>query len=430
MGCKYMSVKLQVFLVMIFLQPTLSDTSGRVCKWDQTTTTCNQDSIALTSLLSESQTDIAYMIRCQYAYDNDTCMNMQPASCVWESDACHISARYLVDTLIDCAANKETVQEKGNRESFEKCVESLEFVRDEYTWLDTNYSYGVREECAAFFSESGAAYDLDAQCEFFYGLNDCEKSDEQSNSLLCNKQGGNLNQQLIGQQLLQDVRYFLYGGDPESQEQLLLPQLESVLGINNNNLMMYQQCSQHTTESTCESTNSSKQQLGHQQKKNRDIDRSEEYEDSGIGNTPIYVISVGGSFMLLMLCAMMSQFFCSCSKREGVQTTSVQDDVTTPLPSPFNSRQLVPHVPSVDTSLIVDMLPDVEFELQGEGSESEVLCAICLEEFHEGEQTTVFACKHQFHFECAEEWIRAKGKIVFCPLCKHELADDCKKNQP
>ncbi|XP_021317076.1 RING-H2 finger protein ATL74 [Sorghum bicolor] len=50
-------------------------------------------------------------------------------------------------------------------------------------------------------------------------------------------------------------------------------------------------------------------------------------------------------------------------------------------------------------------------------------CAICLEEFEDGEEVTVMPCSrgHAFHSGCITEWL---GKSNTCPLCRHALPTD------
>ncbi|KAF8082962.1 hypothetical protein N665_0798s0001 [Sinapis alba] len=45
-------------------------------------------------------------------------------------------------------------------------------------------------------------------------------------------------------------------------------------------------------------------------------------------------------------------------------------------------------------------------------------CAICLEEWLEGDVAAEMPCKHEFHSKCAEEWL---GRQATCPLCRYEM---------
>jgi len=50
-------------------------------------------------------------------------------------------------------------------------------------------------------------------------------------------------------------------------------------------------------------------------------------------------------------------------------------------------------------------------------------CAICLENFEDGEEVTVMPCSrgHEFHPDCITMWL---GKSNTCPLCRHALPTD------
>jgi len=50
-------------------------------------------------------------------------------------------------------------------------------------------------------------------------------------------------------------------------------------------------------------------------------------------------------------------------------------------------------------------------------------CAICIEDFENGEQLRLLPCKHWYHVECIDPWLTTKSSS--CPLCK----TDCRPNQ-
>ncbi|CAG8528446.1 16776_t:CDS:2 [Funneliformis caledonium] len=50
-------------------------------------------------------------------------------------------------------------------------------------------------------------------------------------------------------------------------------------------------------------------------------------------------------------------------------------------------------------------------------------CAICLEDFENGEEIRELPCKHWYHIECIDPWLTTKSSS--CPLCKK----DCRPNQ-
>lgn len=46
-------------------------------------------------------------------------------------------------------------------------------------------------------------------------------------------------------------------------------------------------------------------------------------------------------------------------------------------------------------------------------------CAICLEDYKEGEIVKVLPCKHEYHSSCVDSWLTKWG--TFCPVCKHDM---------
>jgi len=46
-------------------------------------------------------------------------------------------------------------------------------------------------------------------------------------------------------------------------------------------------------------------------------------------------------------------------------------------------------------------------------------CALCLEEYTQGEEVVQLDCGHQFHEQCLGPWLR---KSALCPMCRHDLS--------
>ncbi|XVF43128.1 hypothetical protein PTKIN_Ptkin02bG0015600 [Pterospermum kingtungense] len=55
----------------------------------------------------------------------------------------------------------------------------------------------------------------------------------------------------------------------------------------------------------------------------------------------------------------------------------------------------------------------------GEGEDGE--CVVCLEEWRPGEVAKEMPCKHKFHDECIEKWLRIHGS---CPVCRYKMPVD------
>ncbi|KAI8061593.1 hypothetical protein BC940DRAFT_310204 [Gongronella butleri] len=46
-------------------------------------------------------------------------------------------------------------------------------------------------------------------------------------------------------------------------------------------------------------------------------------------------------------------------------------------------------------------------------------CAICLEEYLEGDCIRILPCQHEFHASCIDTWLTTRKK--FCPICKYNI---------
>lgn len=54
-----------------------------------------------------------------------------------------------------------------------------------------------------------------------------------------------------------------------------------------------------------------------------------------------------------------------------------------------------------------------------EGEEKIERCAICVDDFKDGDMLRVLPCEHAFHRECIDEWLVNHSAV--CPLCKFEV---------
>lgn len=66
----------------------------------------------------------------------------------------------------------------------------------------------------------------------------------------------------------------------------------------------------------------------------------------------------------------------------------------------------------------IDAMESVEV-VGGESGDDQ--CVICLEEWEAGEKAKEMPCKHRFHGECIEKWLRIHGS---CPVCRYEMPVD------
>lgn len=69
---------------------------------------------------------------------------------------------------------------------------------------------------------------------------------------------------------------------------------------------------------------------------------------------------------------------------------------------------------------VIKKLPKYNFYAVNTCGESqEVTCAICLQDFKDGDSARVLPnCKHSFHTQCIDEWLIRHGS---CPICRVEI---------
>eukprot|EP01095_Lingulamoeba_sp_RSL-Kostka_P015519 TRINITY_DN7168_c0_g1_i1.p1 TRINITY_DN7168_c0_g1~~TRINITY_DN7168_c0_g1_i1.p1 ORF type:complete len:286 (+),score=103.38 TRINITY_DN7168_c0_g1_i1:36-893(+) len=65
----------------------------------------------------------------------------------------------------------------------------------------------------------------------------------------------------------------------------------------------------------------------------------------------------------------------------------------------------------------VEKLKKINYEIGSENTD----CAVCKDEFKEGEELIQMPCSHYFHEECLLPWLKIRNS---CPVCRFELKTD------
>ena len=73
---------------------------------------------------------------------------------------------------------------------------------------------------------------------------------------------------------------------------------------------------------------------------------------------------------------------------------------------------------NVSKGLSEDKIKKLSREIFSKNKFMEDKCIICQYEFEKGEKIVVLPCKHCFHSDCIEEWLKNQKT---CPFCKEEI---------
>jgi hypothetical protein len=74
----------------------------------------------------------------------------------------------------------------------------------------------------------------------------------------------------------------------------------------------------------------------------------------------------------------------------------------------------------------VELFPQEAYTC-AQNQEEERACAICIEEYQEGEMLRVLPCSHMFHHDCLVPWLCERQAC--CPLCKHDIVGPDEERQ-
>lgn len=64
-------------------------------------------------------------------------------------------------------------------------------------------------------------------------------------------------------------------------------------------------------------------------------------------------------------------------------------------------------------------LPTMQYKKLEMSSPESESCAICVDDFKEGDMMRVLPCNHHFHLDCIDEWLINHSDL--CPLCKNQV---------
>eukprot|EP01023_Acetabularia_acetabulum_P045301 TRINITY_DN458_c0_g1_i2.p1 TRINITY_DN458_c0_g1~~TRINITY_DN458_c0_g1_i2.p1 ORF type:complete len:343 (+),score=55.17 TRINITY_DN458_c0_g1_i2:158-1186(+) len=218
------------------------DVSNPVCSWDSRTNTCGNDADAMINLLTRSGYKTGHtfadLMTCALATAESVCNGL--TTCIWENDACRVSAAVLLDTISSCYGQTSS--------SVRKCQEQLQTVGNTTTWIDRS-SVRPIQECESTVGEFpvycliGFQYCqyIDQTCGLIETALECGRD-----SLDC-VQG---NSEYLGYKLLSDIRYIM--GLSSSSYVLTTSFMEEKLDVKSGNLALYNNCGRLKKNETCE----------------------------------------------------------------------------------------------------------------------------------------------------------------------------------
>ncbi|KAE9587720.1 putative transcription factor C2H2 family [Lupinus albus] len=132
------------------------------------------------------------------------------------------------------------------------------------------------------------------------------------------------------------------------------------------------------------------------------------------GRTLFFTILIFSITLLITVLFFYTRWVCRYHGHLPItfSTTTAAQSSHAPLPPP----------PQGLDSDLIKKLPIILYQAPSEhngGAWEESECCICLGEFKDGEKVKVFPkCKHCFHCECVDEWLKHHSS---CPLCRSSL---------
>mgnify|MGYP000864554440 FL=1 len=107
--------------------------------------------------------------------------------------------------------------------------------------------------------------------------------------------------------------------------------------------------------------------------------------------------------------------------RNGIfkKTNEENKDVKSTSQRSFNKRQSKVH--SRKQKGKSHLSPPEKGESNIEGPSSDDICAICIENYKDGDEIRNLPCEHKFHKDCVDHWLVVKNS---CPVCKRKPLED------